>query len=263
MARAEKQHGPKGRRQKGDTEHQFTIDAYTPETIPMARLAEYMRELSQMLGEPASVHFLRVEPGSTVIVHRVEREAIPKIRERILLVKNGDGPAEGMRAYNAINKLLRDDNAVGAYRGHKGSAVILKFPGRERIEERFSTIRQQGFIDGIVTGIRGRDETVHITLDSEGKQISGCYTNRAIAKQLGSKLYEAVRLFGKGKWFRDAEGTWGLSDFKVESFEPLQEVLLTDALGRLRAIPAEWGDEAFRELELIRKGTKGSSNGGH
>lgn len=41
-------------------EYRFQIDAYTPETITMARLAEYMTYLAQVLGETASVHFDRL-----------------------------------------------------------------------------------------------------------------------------------------------------------------------------------------------------------
>jgi len=55
---------PKRPRKSGG-EYRFKIDAYTPDTMPMSRLAEYMRELSEMLGEPSAVHFERLEPGST------------------------------------------------------------------------------------------------------------------------------------------------------------------------------------------------------
>jgi hypothetical protein len=251
---------PKRPRQSQGGEYRFKIDAYTPTTIPMLRLAEYMHQLAQILGEPAHVHFCRLAKGSTSILHTVEHEAIPKVRERISRLRQGDGPSEVLRAYKAANKLLREDNAVGAL---KLGAVVLPFPGIEEAQEEFASVRQQGFVDGIVTGVRGRDETVHITLQAEDKQISGCYTSRAIAKQLGAKLYEAVRLFGKGKWVRDSEGIWTIDDFKVESFEPLDEAPLTAALAGLRAIPTEWDDNAYGELGVIRHGPKGKRNGGH
>lgn len=247
----------------GSAEYRFKIDAYTPETMPMARLAEYMRELALLLGEPAAVHFRRLARGSTVLVHTVDREAVPKVRYRASAVRRGDGPQDAVRAFNVLNKYLREDNAVGFLREKRTTAVILKFPGRLQPAERFTAVRQHGSIDGVINSIGGKDETVHIRLEAEGRQISGCYTNRALAKELRHHLYDTVRLFGRGKWNRDEDGNWSLEDFKVESFEPLKEVPLSQALNELRSIPTEWTDEAINELNEIRHGPEGKRNGGH
>ncbi len=56
-------------------EFRLKIDAYSPKTIPMASLASYMNDLARLLGELASVHFVRLEEGSTVLVH----EAVPDV----------------------------------------------------------------------------------------------------------------------------------------------------------------------------------------
>ena len=256
---------PSKRKSRTDgTEHyRFRIDAYTPATIPMVRLAQYMNELAILLGERDSVHFRGLTKGSTILNARVDREAAPKVHSRVVAVRSGDASAEALRAFNALNALLRADNAVGVLRdAAPRGAVIIRFPGRELTEEKF-TVRQQGSIDGFVTGIRGRDATIHVTLQSEGRQISGCETTRAIAKQLGAKLFEPVRLFGRGRWVRDADGEWTLEHFRVESFEPLQDTSLTDALATLRDIPTEWGDDAYNELIEGRKGPGSNKNGGH
>lgn len=50
-----------------DDEYVFWIDAYTPATIPMERLAEYLTALAKMLGHGGSVHFNRLEKGSTKV----------------------------------------------------------------------------------------------------------------------------------------------------------------------------------------------------
>ena len=214
-----------------------------------------------MLGEPASVHFGHLARGSTVLVHRVEHEAIPKVQDRISSVRRGEAPVEPLRAYRAINRLLREDNAAGHLR--EGKAIVIKFPGKNEAEEKFPSVRQQGAIDGIVTRVGGADATAHVLLEAEGKQVTGCYTTREIAKQLGRKLYEAVRLFGRGRWSRDSEGVWALQSFKIESFEPLSDAPLSEALTDLRAIPAEWDDDAFSELQVIRQGPRGKRDGGH
>lgn len=240
----------------------FTIDAYSPATMPMARLAEYMAELARMLGEPAAVHFERLEPGSTVVVHRVEREAVPKVRERTTAVRRREGPPEALKAYRAVNKLLREDNAVGALQEKKG--VIIRFPGREETEEKYPTIRQQGTIDGIVVSVGGADQTVHVRLLVEGVPIAGCYTNsRQLGKELASRFDENVRLIGIGNWSRDTEGNWTLEKFRIDAFEPLKAVTLSEALAELQKLPVQFEEGAYGELELIRHGPPERTNGGH
>jgi hypothetical protein len=248
----------------GQFEYRFVIDAYTPATMPMARLAEYMRELAQIMGEPDAVHFRRLQRGSTAVVSRVEREAVPKVRERVSAVRRGEGPKEAREGYRTINRLLRADNGVGYLQETKTRATVIKFPGRDEVPEEFTAVRQHGSIDGIVTGIRGKDQTIHFTLLSEGQQLSGIYTkNAALAKQLAAKFREPVRLFGRGRWARDAEGNWTLIDFKVESFDSLLDIPLSAALAEMRSIPTEWGDEAYGDLKMIRHGPKDKRNGGH
>jgi hypothetical protein len=256
---------PKRPRTSAGGEYRFKIDAYTPDTMPMARLAEYMAELSQMLGERNAVHFRRLEGGSTVLVHKIEREAVPKVRARISHVRTGDAPSEALRAYKTINKMLRDDDAIAVLRDKKKSGVIIRFPGREEAQEEFASVRQYGSIDGIVTWVGGTDETAHITLETEGQQVSRIFTTRPLAKALDPKLFEPVRLHGRGRWCRDSEGTWSLIDFKAESFEPLDDAPLSAVVSQLREIPSDWSDDAYGELGTIRHGPKsrGKRNGGH
>jgi hypothetical protein len=242
-------------------EYRFVIDAFSPKTIPMARLAEYMGHLAAMFGERSSVHFERLETGSTVLVSKIEREAVPKVRQRVVSVRRREGPSEGMRAYKAINKLLREDDGIGLLKERQKGATIIRFPGREEAEETFPTVRQYGSVDGVVVRIGGTDQTVHVTLEIDNEVVAGCFTNRQIAKELAHKLFEPVRLHGRGRWNRDGDGRWTLLDFKIESFDPLVDATLSEALAELRAIKADWGPDALVELPAIRHGRP--KNGGH
>lgn len=221
----------------------------------MARLAEYMRELAQMLGEPASVHFERLEAGSTVVVHRVEREAIPKVVERTVAIERGDAPRDATRAYQSINRLLQEDNGTARLtKGKSRTAIVLRFPGAETPDDRISSVRQHGSVDGVIVRVGGTDETVPILLEVEkGRQISGCYADRAMAKKLAGHLFEPVRLFGRGRWSRERGGDWCLIEFRVDSFEVLSERSLREALESLRAIGGV-DAKAYRDLKLIRHG---------
>ena len=53
-------------------EYRFEIDAYTPETIPLSRLSQYLGDLARIMGESANVHLVRIEKGSTAPIIRVD-----------------------------------------------------------------------------------------------------------------------------------------------------------------------------------------------
>src|SRR5262245_42318262 len=79
-------------------EFRFEIKAYTPETMPLQRLAEYLDHLATLLGEAKSVHLVRLEGGSTVPVLAVDWESVPKVKKRANDVRNNEGPAEATKA---------------------------------------------------------------------------------------------------------------------------------------------------------------------
>lgn len=242
-------------------EFRFQIDAYTPDTIPMARLAEYVAELAKMLGEQKAVHFLRLEPGSTAVLYKTEHEAVPKVRERTMAVKRGMAPRDAQGAYRKINKLLREDNGKAVIKEQTTGAEIIQFPGRDEAKETFLVSRHRGAVDGEVIRVGGSKEWVPITLESETQQISYCFAKRALAKRLAHRLFEPVRLVGEGTWGRDKEGNWTLHLFRVDDFEPLQVQTLTDALAGLRAIPVEWDSDSIAEASELR-GEQEKQNGG-
>ena len=126
-------------------EYKFKLETYTPDTLPMAKCASYLAELANILGETPYVHFVRVAPGSAQLVHRIDKEAIPKVRARITAVAKSEGSMLEMNAYRKINKMLLEDNATGDL--VKGKANILHFPGMEEEKLKFTSIQQQGEIE--------------------------------------------------------------------------------------------------------------------
>lgn len=250
--------GKKRTRSKPD-EFRFKIEAYTPETMPMARLAEYLAELATVLGEEHSVHLLRIEPGSTALVHRIDREAIPKVKARARSVARGDGPEEAERSYRNINRYLRQDNAKAVFRKGIRGAKIIEFPGTEEAEEEFPSVSQAGSLSGEVLRVGGSQERVPVLMESEGEQLAGCHANRQVAKALAHHLFESVTLHGIGYWMRDDEGRWSLRHFRIDSFEPQEKGSLSEALTELRSIAGDLSDTAYGDVKALRRG---SHNGG-
>jgi hypothetical protein len=243
-------------------EFRLKIEAYTPDTMPMERLAEYLAELAKMLGESTSVHFVRLDHGSTSVVHRIQREAVPKVRARTAALRRGVGPRDSVRAYRKINRMLRDDNGSAVWKRTENDADVIVFPGKDDAQEAVTGISQRGSIDGEIVRVGGLQNVVPIMLKCEHEDMSGCWANRTIAKALARVLFEPVRLFGTGRWNRDDEGRWKLDIFRVESFTALRNVSLATALNELRSIPADWDDSAFNEVSALRAAERENLNGG-
>lgn len=236
-------------------EYKFRIDAFTPATVPMARLAEYMADLAVILGEPRNVHFVRLEESSLVLVQRIDDVAAPKVQERVRSVKSGRGPQDAMKAYQNANKKLKQDKCVGSLNNADGAELIY-FPGREEQEgESFYAFSQEGSLDGAVIAVGGKSDPVPVHIQSQGV-VYNCYAKRDVAKQLGLHLFTTeLRVYGTGRWLRNEIGTWEMQRFMITSFRILNDQPLSVVVAKLRDVPGSgWKNVAdpFAELAAIR-----------
>ena len=234
------------------------IKAYTPETIPMARLAKYMQNLAAMLGHDAAVHFDTLKPGSTQLVTKIDHEDMPKVASHLAQVKRGEGSPEAVKAQTEIDRLLAEDNATGfVYEDDDKSAKIIAFPGVTRPKPTiFGPFSQEGSLDGILISVSGADQTVHLQLQNGEIKYTGIDTNRETARCLAKHMYEPVRVFGTGRWLRDEKGKWILKKFKVENYTVLTDDNLKDAIDKMRQIEgSEWKDmdDPISALKALRE----------
>jgi hypothetical protein len=239
-------------------EYRFEIDSFTPETIPLSRLAQYLSDLARMMGENSNVHLVRVDKGSTVPIIRVDWEAHPKVKERLRLVQLNEGPLESRRAYREINRKLREDNAAGVLVDPSASRLI-RFPGRDGANQlEFGPISQPGAFQGIPIKIGGEKDSVPVHLeDGEGMHI--VHAPRRIAKEIAPYLFSnVVRVEGKGRWLRDKTGEWEMLHFHVSGFEVLPDGDFLSNVTSLRAIPGEWksSEDPLRDLAELRTGER-------
>ncbi|MCY4593908.1 MAG: hypothetical protein OXC19_03820 [Bryobacterales bacterium] len=241
------------------SEFRFTIDAFTPDTLPMSRLAEYMADLARLLGEVERVHFLRLEDGSTALVHVIESEAVSVVRNRVQSVTSDDAPKDVAKAFTGLNRLLTEDNAIGSLRENE-SDVVVEFPGRDQEElVTYGVVSQPGILDGQLIRIGGKDETVPVHLQ-DGDAIHICNTNREIARHLGRYLYgTTLRVHGIGRWVRDPDEGWLLRRFNINEFQVLSDTLLSEVVGQLRGVEgSDWKnvDDPSAELDRLRRSEK-------
>jgi len=245
-------------------EYRFKITPFTPATIPMARLVEYMAELAVVLGAEEHVHFVRLQKGSTVLVHKIENEALQEVEERLTSVRKGKGPSDAVQSIRNINRKLREDNGTGTLT--RGRATILKFPDQPERPLNFGTFLEEGSLDGVVIEVGGKSDTVPIHLQLFDKtKIHLCDAERGLAKQLARFLFDTeIRVHGTGRWIRDEQGAWSLDRFRIKSFEELNDLPLTSVVAGLRAIAgSDWSTtkDPWAELDLIRNGPDSGDNG--
>jgi hypothetical protein len=232
----------------------FRIDSFTPETLPMARLAQYLAHLSALYGSDDSVHFEKLRRGSAIVQVTIEEPAFPKVFQRIQSVRTGDPDPEAQKAFRSIDRMLRIDNAVGTIT-RSGKAKILEFPGRKLPIVDPITIHQPTTVDGVVIRIGGRDDTIPVAVrDLEGRVVSCEIRGQAQAKELSRYfLGETLRLSGNGKWSRTTTGAWSLESLLIQSFEILDDAPLDDVLSALRGVRHNGWAEVDDPLEAWKK----------
>ncbi len=237
--------------ENGD-EYRFVIDGYSPETMPMLRLADYMRGLARLLGRAEQVHFVRLDPGSTVLVHRVDAGAEPEVQGRICALAAGKAPKDVRKAHQALNRRLADDGAVGSLEAPGG--MVIPFPGQRRqAAPAFGSFRQAGVLDGVLIRIGGRGAAVPVHLQA-GNAVHQCSASRDTAKRLAAHLYgPTLRVQGEGRWQRSGDGQWSLTRFTIMDFRKLDDAPLGETVERLRGVEGSgWKEIADPWSELRR-----------
>ena len=227
-------------------EYIFEIDVFTPLTLPMKRLHEYIGDLINLFGNEDQVHFLRVEEGSASPVFYVEPPAVVRVDRRLLAVKTGSASRRAMVSFSALNDKLLEDNGTATLRSRQNK--LLHFPGREQgASPEIGPVREPGTIEGEVIGVAGRDETIQIYL-REGEKMHTCTGSKEQARALAQYLFEGkVRVFGDARWKRTKHGNWELEFFFIDSFVALKTDPLSEVVKRLRSIEStKWAEGKSR-----------------
>jgi hypothetical protein len=246
------------RKPKQSGEFYLTIDAFTPSTIPLHRLAEYMADFAVLLGNEKSVHPGGLRKGSTILVAKVEWEAEPKVRERLQAVRSRSANDHTMEAAARLDDRLALDNAKGAITDPSGSKVVI-FPGRDRFQmPAFGPIHQPGTFQGVPIKVGGEKDPVPVHLE-DGKEKYIVHAKRGLAKEIAEHLFTGVvRVEGVGSWNRTATGAWEMKSFLAQSMQVIEDANIQKNLGELRSIESGWkkAKDPLKQLEQLRHGTK-------
>lgn len=234
---------------------EFTLPGYTPETMPLDRLIEYLNQLMVILGNPSDLHLVDIEPGSTKPVLVMPHHAAVKARQRARETWEGGGSERRRGAYQRIRRMVADDGGKPAVLTTR-EATILEFPSVDLgADQEINTLRQASSVSGELLRVGGDGEFDQILLkDFSGEIVSGCFATKDVAKALAKCLHEPVRLSGIASWHRDRHGRWRINRMKVQAHDLLDKDSLGDALKAVHDVVGEWPDGVAETLREMRNG---------
>ena len=123
----------------------LVIDGYTPDTLPLNKLADYLKQFACLVGTDADVHFEKVGKGSAVLVNRVRDDAAMETRARIAAAARGDGLPEAVSGFNGLKTLFQKDRTTGRIK--EQNRKILEFP--KPIAPQYGTVVEEGTLEGV------------------------------------------------------------------------------------------------------------------
>lgn len=224
------------------------IRGVTPRSMPLARLAEYLKEFAALLGDEGKPVFAGIVAGSVVIRAR-ETQQLPHalVRSRVRTARV-DREAPGGRSYARLNDLMAGDGADGIVLD-RDENTIVELPGRAVAAPppQEYTMTDVGFIDGLVVGIAGVDDTVHIRVqEATGAVHSVDLRDLGRAREIAQHFRaEPVRIHVHGTWKRLAGGTWVPQAVHFDRFEVLDPAGAREVFDALAAIPGNgWAEVA-------------------
>jgi hypothetical protein len=242
-----------------DWDYALRIRGVTPRTLSMFRLAEYLEEWAQLIGEENRPVFGGIVQGSAVLRASVPFDRKLEARSRIVTAKAGASPAAA-RAAERIERLMASDGARGQVEDRNG-AVIYEF--RKPVVEPLPTehvVTDAGVIDGTVVGIVGIDDTVHVRLqEGSGSVSSVSVRDMQLARQLATHFRgEPIRVHVHGTWKRDGAGVWSPHSLYADRLDELDPRAAAAVLDELAAIPGN-GWATMDDPEALWRSIRGGN----
>jgi hypothetical protein len=240
----------------------FRIRGITRDSMPMGRLAEYIRVYAELLGDSNDPRFVGVVKGSALVRARVpvDRQLDTKIR---LMSITGDvaraDESSGRRAYATLAEMMATDGLSGDIEDRTG-AIILKFERPRRVDApKEYIVKDSGVLDGVLISLVGMDDTVHLRLqDVGGRTHKVTVRDIAMARRVATHFRDApLRVHVHGTWKRTAEGKWEPYALYLDRFEELSDEPASAILSHLSGLPGNrWA--AMEDPQAFLRDLRGS-----
>lgn len=225
----------------------------------MDRLGEYLRLFAELLGTENKPVFKGIKKASTGLRALVPDERIQHVQARLKLV-GSEATSRPARIAADLEAMLGADGIGEAQLLDAHSQVLHLFHGIKAANEEVIRVFQEGTVDGIVTGLVGADDTMHLHLRAlDGQDVKVLVRDEKLAREMLAHFRKGfVRVSVRGNWVRGEHG-WRpeASKCTVRSFELLDETPLSEVMQDFAGVQGsgwtaiERPDEFWRELRGI------------
>lgn len=184
-----------------EREFRFNLgEAYQYDRFPMKRLAEYLANITEIVGEEEHAYFIRLDKGSTVVVLSTEPEETPIVWENLEAVVHGTAPVNRIAAFRRVQNMREEDHAFKDIPIPEEASNIIQFPVRELGTEPFQLTEPDfGWVDRFesVQGIpiqvgdeKGKEGKRKVVLKARDGRIHKFETTDDIASELGHFIFK-------------------------------------------------------------------------
>ena len=210
-----------------------------PSSMPMSKLAEYLKDWAAILGDVNAPIFRGVVKGSVMLRAAVDPQRKTEVLSRLLAIKSRTDTA-ATKLIDKLNMAMARDALDGSILDCNGAVLIdLKARDTYAAKPTEQIVPDSGVIDGVIVGIQGVDDTVHIRIqESNGATFSLTLRDLDLARKFAVHFRgEPVRVAVRGTWKRTSAGIWEPHNLIADSFEELDQSNAKDVMDKLRAIP--------------------------
>lgn len=210
-----------------------------PDRFPMERIGEYIMEFAELLGSENSPTFAGIKRASTGLKAKVPETRMHYAHLRLVQARTEPASRPG-RALSRIQQMIDGDGIRQAQLLDSAHNVVYLFEGKTVQSAKTPTIYQAGSVDGMVTGVVGADDTMHLYLrDYLDRDIRILVRDEHMARQLLRHFRQGVlRIHVHGLWKRTDYG-WipETSKCTADSFEVLEDTPISEVLAQFAAVP--------------------------
>lgn len=223
-----------------------------PDSIPMERLGEYIREFAGLLGTENRPVFKGVKKASTGLRAYVPGDRVQHARASIASARLAPSGRPG-RHLQKLELMLAEDMVAETEILDRAGAVIYVIHGAVLAPGQTDRLFQEASVDGVVTGLVGADDTMHLHLrDHFDRDLRLVVRDEGLARGLLSRFRTgSVRVRVRGTWVRSENG-WAPESNKcaVLGFEVLDEAPLSVVFESFANVDGNGWGEAKDPLAL-------------
>lgn len=178
-----------------------------PDRFRMDRVAGYMREFADLLGVENNPVFKGIRKASTGLKVAIPQDRSHYAQARLTEAKTNP-ESKAAKCLRRIEDMLGEDGIEEAQLLDKSDNVVYLFAGRQVESEHTERIHQEGEVDGMVTGLVGADDTMHLHLRNHmDHDFRLLLRDEALAREILQHFRAGtVRAHVRGSWVRTEYG---------------------------------------------------------